>query len=55
MVRKACFSALAGMLFLAGAALPTRADDQAFIEEVLIVGRAGAGQPHPGQCPSHWH
>ena len=38
MVHKASFTALAGLLFLAGLALPTQAEDQAFIEEVLIVG-----------------
>ena len=39
MVRKACFAALASVFFLAGGALPTQADGQAFIEEVVIVGQ----------------
>ena len=50
MVRKAWFSALAGMLFLAGAALPTRADDEAFIEEVLIVGQRAQANRIPGSA-----
>ena len=38
MVRKLCFAALASAVFLAGGGMPARADDDAFIEEVLIVG-----------------
>ena len=54
MVRNVRFKALVGVLSLAGAALPTQADEQAFIEEVLIVGeraqanRIAGGARHIG-------